>query len=323
MRKRGVSEASGDGEASEASGEGEEGKIYPKASNNKQQTMPIRQDTLWEQFLQPIVNILIDEEEIERSRNAIDWDKVADRFVPPDFVYPEYYRSQNFHGIEGGYLTVSAAITYDPITRYALPPNETWVREEAIAAIGGQPRRILDLGCGTGSMALMLKQTFPNARITGLDLSPYMLAMAEYNAAQKGLELEWQQGKAETTNFPENEFDLIAIALLFHETPAEITRAILRESWRLLASGGQIVILDGNQKTLRQTDWLNNIFEEPYIRDYARESLEASLGATGFVSVQTQEIWGIHQVTIARKALLARDTPSGNAARSPIHCQGI
>ena len=52
-----------------------------------------------------------------------------------------------------------------------MPPNETWVRQGVIEAIGGQPRRILDLGCGTGSMTMMLKQAFPQAEAIGMDLS--------------------------------------------------------------------------------------------------------------------------------------------------------
>jgi ubiquinone/menaquinone biosynthesis C-methylase UbiE len=69
-----------------------------------------------------------------------------------------------------------------PVTQYVLPPNETWVRQDAIKTIGGQPRRILDLGCGTGSTTLLLKQTFPEAEVIGLDLSPYLLVMAECRA---------------------------------------------------------------------------------------------------------------------------------------------
>ncbi|MEA5469558.1 class I SAM-dependent methyltransferase [Spirulina sp. 06S082] len=268
--------------------------------------MTARQDTLWKQLLEPIFGVFLDGEEIKRLQNSIDWEGECDRLGTPDFVYPEYYRSQNFHGVEGGYLTKSAATTYDPITKYVLPPNETWIRKEAIAAIGGQPRRILDMGCGTGSMALMLKQTFPDAEVTGLDLSPYMLAIADYKAQKAGLNLKWKHGKAEETHFPEQSFDLIAVALLFHETPATIAQAILQECFRLLTEGGQIVIVDGNQNTLRKTEWLNNIFEEPYIQDYAANSIEVALRSSGFEAIQTQEVWWIHQVTHGMKPMLMR-----------------
>ncbi len=62
-------------------------------------------------------------------------------------------------------------------------------------------------------------------------------------------------------------------SLLFHETPDAVSLEILRESFRLLVTGGQVLILDGNQKTLRQLEWLNDVFEEPYIREYAAGSV--------------------------------------------------
>lgn len=75
-------------------------------------------------------------------------------------------------------------------------------------------------------------------------------------------------------------------SLLFHKTPDAVSLAILRESFRLLVTGGQVLILDGNQKTLRQLEWLNDVFEEPYIREYVAGSVEANMGATGFEAVR-------------------------------------
>jgi hypothetical protein len=48
---------------------------------------------------------------------------------------------------------------------------------------------------------------------------------------------------------------------------------------------------------LRQAHWLTDIFEEPYIQDYAAESVDAWMGEAGFGAVQTRSVWGIHQVT--------------------------
>lgn len=260
--------------------------------------MAVRKDTIWERFLSPVVRLFIDEGELRRFASSVDWEKEADRFRNPNLTYPSYYNSQNFHGIEGGYLNPSASVSYDAVTQYVLPPNETWVRQSLIDAIGGQPRRILDLGCGTGSTTLMLKHAFPTAEVIGLDLSPYMLFMADRKAEKAGLNIKWQHGNAEETGFPDNSFDLVTASLLFHETPPEVTKAILRESFRLLKPGGQAAILDGNQKTLRQTEWLNDIFEEPYIKDYAAGNLDAWMGAAGFEAVHTQDIWWVQQVTV-------------------------
>lgn len=265
--------------------------------------MPVRKDTLFEQYLAPIARLFIDEKEMKRLHDSIDWKAGCDRLTDPNLSYPSYYKDQNFHGIEGGYLTIGAATSYDPITQYALPPNETWVRQAAIDAIQGVPSRILDLGCGTGSTTLMLKQAFPTAEVIGLDLSPYMLTIAEYKAKQANLDIQWRHGKAESTNFAEGSFDLVTASLLFHETPTQISKRILQECFRLLRTGGEVVILDGSQKTLRQTEWLTQIFEEPYIQDFANDSLEAWMGAAGFEAVRSHDFWWIHQITHGVKPL--------------------
>ncbi|MGL5033403.1 MAG: class I SAM-dependent methyltransferase [Microcystaceae cyanobacterium] len=264
--------------------------------------------TLWDNLLKPLFQtFLIDDIALKKIEQEIDWEAGKEKFSRLK-SYPEYYQTQNFHGIKGGYLTQTAALTYDPITRHVLPPNETWVRQALGDRIGGEPRRILDLGCGTGTMTLMLKEKFPQAQIVGLDLSPQMLIMADYKAKKANLTVEWCQGLAEKTEFKENSFDLITATLLFHETPPLITRQIMREVFRLLTPNGQFLILDGNQNTLLQTEWLTQVFEEPYIKDFAQGNLETWLKQSQFEAVKSDEYYWIHQITQARKPLAASQT---------------
>ncbi|WP_448562268.1 class I SAM-dependent methyltransferase [Trichothermofontia sp.] len=266
-----------------------------------------RQDTIFERFLAPFFRtFLIDEPALRRLKAEIDWPNATQRFqrcsggdaARSEPTYPDYYRTAPFHGIAGGYLTADAAVTYDPITSYVLPPGEAIVRQALIEAICVQsPQRILDLGCGTGSMTLLLKQAFPDAEVIGLDLSPYMLVMADRKAKQANQSITWLHADAAHTGLEAASFDLVTAALLFHETPPAVTQAILREGYRLLKTGGEFLVLDGNQQTLRFTPWLMDIFEEPYIKDYADSSLEAAMGRVGFGTVQTTPFWWIHQVT--------------------------
>lgn len=266
--------------------------------------MAVRKDTIFERFLAPFVKtFLIDQDGLRRFYESIDWDAASQRLSNPRIVYPDYYTSQNFHSIEGGYLSAEAAVSYDPITQYALPPGESLVRQALIDTIQTQPRRILDLGCGTGSATLMLKRAFPYAEVIGLDLSPYMLVVADYKARKEQLNIQWRHGNAEKTGFPDASFDLVTVSLVFHETPPPVTRKILRECYRLLTVGGEVVVLDGNQKMLRQTEWLTQIFEEPYIQGYASGSVDAWMGEAGFGAVRTQDVWLVHQVTRGVKSL--------------------
>lgn len=271
--------------------------------------MAVRKDTIWDRFLSPIVRNFIDEAKIRQVYESTDWESESDRFRHPGISYPQYYSSQNFHGIKGGYLNPGASVSYDPITQYVLPPNETWVRQALVDSITSKPRRILDLGCGTGSTTLLLKQAFPHAEVIGLDLSPYMLVMADRKAKDAGLDIQWRHAQAEQTGFPDASFDVVTASLLFHETPPTVAQSILREAFRLLTVGGEVLILDGNQKTLRQADWLTEVFEEPYIKDYAAGSVDAWISSAGFEAVQTKDIFLIHQVSKGVKPI-----PSENYA---------
>ena len=177
-----------------------------------------------------------------------------------------------------------------------------WNREAVINAIQGNPGKIIDLGCGTGSTTIMLKQAFPNAQVIGLDLSPQMLVMAEYKAKESDLDIKWVHGLAEQTDFANEEFDVVTASLLLHETPPHISQAILQECFRLLSPSAQVIILDGHQKTLRHTKWLTDIFEEPYIKQYADGSLDAWLGAAGFSRIRTEDVWWTNQISTGVKS---------------------
>ena len=257
-------------------------------------------------LLKPLISAWLGPERLDWY-DRLDWEQAIALYQRPGLTYPDYYRLQNFHGIDRGYLNPIAAITYDPVTRLASPPSERWLRKRLLASVTGQPQCILDLGCGTGSSTLMLKQRFPKATVMGLDLSPYMLVMAEYKAQKAGLEIDWHHGLAEATPWAPAYFDLVTVSFLFHEMPPPMTQAVLIESLRLLKPGGQIIILDGSQRSLRYLGPLIDLFREPYSRLYSTGCLQEWLKKIGFAAVQAHHLGFIHQLTTAYadKALIA------------------
>src|SRR3569832_645051 len=134
-----------------------------------------------------------------------------------------------------------------------------------------------------------------------------MLVMADHKATTAGLNIQWCHGNAEETGFPDASFEVVTASLLFHETPPTATKSILRECFRLLPPGGVVLILDGFLKTLRHVDWLTEVFEEPYIKDYAAGSVDAWMGAAGCEAVQTKDLFWVHQVTHGMKPIPAHD----------------
>lgn len=263
--------------------------------------MSIR-NNIGELLLKPIISVLIGQDKLQ-FYETIDWQKQSERFRQTNLIYPDYYSQPDFHGIEGGYLNPIAAITYDTVTAYASPPNETRIREQLITTIENQPSRILDLGCGTGSTTLMLKQAFPEAVVIGLDLSPYMLIVADYKAEQAGLDIQWQHGLAEAAGFDDASFDLVTVSMVLHETPPLISQLIVQECCRLLEPGGQLIILDGNQRKLRYANWLIELFREPYSKDYAAHSVEDWMIAAFFIMIKTEYVGWINQITSAIKPI--------------------
>ena len=256
--------------------------------------MTILENSVLLPILRLLVGVFIGQENL-RLYDTVDWEDTS------DYQYPEYYRSKDFHGIKGGYLSAIAPVTYDAVARFAAPPNETKQRQQAIAVIKDKPKHILDLGCGTGSSTLMLKQAFPEAKVTGLDISPQMLTVAQHKGRQVNLTVNWQQGLAEKTNFRDAEFDVISVAFLFHETPVEISQVILQECHRSLKPGGQIIVLDGNQQRLRHTPWLIKLFREPYSQVYAEGNINEWLESTGFVDIETKPVGWISQLSTGLK----------------------
>lgn len=261
-----------------------------------------KQNSIKTLLLKSVLRVLIGQDN-QQWFDAIDWQYESDRYRQQDLMYPHYYTSQNFHGIEGGYLNEIAAITYDAVTALASPPNENWIRQQMMAAIQQQPQQILDIGCGTGTSTLMLKQAFSTAAVSGIDLSPYLLVVAAEKARNKGVSIEWRHGLAETTGFQDEQFDLVTASFLFHETPPQISQLILQECFRLLKPGGQVLILDGNQQVLRHADWLIRLFREPYSKVYAAGSVQAWMDAAGFDTTQTKAVGWIHQVSSGVKSI--------------------
>ena len=95
------------------------------------------------------------------------------------------------------------------------------------------PRRVLDLGTGTGSAALILARRFPEAEITGVDVSPRMIDEARRKAGPElGERVRYEVGDAERLRFEDGAFDLVTLA---NAIP------FFDELARLVARGGTVL----------------------------------------------------------------------------------
>lgn len=104
---------------------------------------------------------------------------------------------------------------------------------------------VLDVGCGTGSLALVVKDSVgPTGRVCGIDPGGRQIARACHKAARRGLSIEFQLGVIEQLPYPEATFDVVLSTLMMHHLPDDLKRRGLAESARVLKPGGRLLIID-------------------------------------------------------------------------------
>ena len=104
--------------------------------------------------------------------------------------------------------------------------------------------RVLDIGCGTGTLAVMLKQRIPEANVIAVDPDSDALEIAERKAAQAGVEVNFRQGLIWDAEFEDGSFDRVLSSLVLHHLKPEDKRRALRSARRWLHPNGELHIAD-------------------------------------------------------------------------------
>ena len=191
---------------------------------------------------------------VEATRHAARKEVLLDE--PPSAPYPRYYL-QKFHFQSDGYLSDKSAERYDhqvevlfaggaaAMRRQALIPLRQALTEHRVERCGRLPR-LLDLACGTGVFLREVKGNWPRLHVTGLDLSPHYLAVAERNLSAWS-RVRLVEGAGESMPFGDGEFDIVTCIYLFHELPPRVRRRVVGEIRRVLRPGGTLILVDSLQ----------------------------------------------------------------------------
>jgi ubiquinone/menaquinone biosynthesis C-methylase UbiE len=132
---------------------------------------------------------------------------------------------------------------YDPVVRYTTRERTFKKRLLDQARLAGTGD-VLDLGCGTGTLALMAKDREPGANVVGLDGDPKMLDRARGKAAATGSAVRFDEGLSFELPYPDSSFDRVLSSLFFHHLERDGKERTLAEVRRVLRPGGELHVAD-------------------------------------------------------------------------------
>lgn len=178
---------------------------------------------------------------------------------------------------------------YDPLLKWGM--REETFKRRLIEHAGVQPgQQVLDLGCGTGTLTLMLKRSAPEAQITGLDGDPQVLAIARSKSEQSHLGIKWDEGRASELPYPDNSFVVVVSSLMVHHLSAAEKIQAFREVHRVLRPGHWFHIVDFgrpfNSLTRLQAAFMKNLEQAA---DNFAGRIVPMLQVAGFETVSEEE----------------------------------
>lgn len=287
-------------------------------AKNRARTMMIkRAETIGVYWLQEVAEL--------RSRGggadfSADWEAELAAVTNPTLKYPDYYTT-SFHAYDEGNLGWEPALEVDVAARAVharIWPDggaegDARLRESYHRIVKDTlptpPGVILDVGCSVGMSTFAMQQTYPQAQLIGLDLSPYFLAIARYQTPKKNLPgsplPQWVHAAAEATGLPDASVDLVSTHLMFHELPQSAAIAILQEARRVLRPGGYLAIMDMNPQSdvyAKMPPYILTLLKstEPYLDQYFTLDMASAIEAAGFTSPTITPNTPRHRTIIAQ-----------------------
>jgi ubiquinone/menaquinone biosynthesis C-methylase UbiE len=147
--------------------------------------------------------------------------------------------------------------------------------------------RVLEIGCGTGTLILMIKELHPTVNAFGLDPDPKALNRAKRKSQKAGVEVQLDQGFSDALPYPNESFDLVFSSFMFHHLSKDEKLKTLVEVHRVLKPDGYLFLLDFDGPQPKDSGLSRWIHSRHRLEDNSESKIHALLQEAGFSSPQT------------------------------------
>lgn len=173
---------------------------------------------------------------------------------------------------------------YDLFVRLASLGRERVYCKKTLDLASPRPgESVLDIGCGTGTLAIAAKQRVGAAgRVHGVDASPEMLARAGRKARRAGAEVVFQNGIVEALPFPDSQFDAVLSTVMLHHLGRKARQQCAHEVRRVLKPGGRVLAVDFARPPGGKKGLLDHFHHHGYVN---ADDLVALLSEAGLKTV--------------------------------------
>ena len=178
---------------------------------------------------------------------------------------------------------------YDPLVHYTT--RETAFKSALLKQANlKNGQKILDLACGTGTLAVAVKRKCPQTEVFASDIDGEILQLARNKAKNARVKINFEQGFSDALPFADNSFDRVFSTLFFHHLTLERKNATLREILRVLKPNGEFHLADfalpRNKSQFILSKWIRIVDGYDTTRDNLRGRLMFLMSQNGFEKVE-------------------------------------
>jgi ubiquinone/menaquinone biosynthesis C-methylase UbiE len=201
-------------------------------------------------------------------------------------------------------VVLHAATGYDVLVWLVTLGRDGRFRDEVVRnarlAVG---ESVLDVGCGTGNLAIAAKERVgPAGSVHGIDAAPEMIARASKKASQRGMQVNFQLGIAQELPFADAQFDVVLSTLMLHHLPHRGRPLLMREIRRVLKPRGRVLVVDFAELPRARKSFVGRFHRHGHVK---LEDMQALLSEAGLHTAASGPIgFGNMQFVLAQAGML-------------------